>query len=86
MLTSLESMKEAALLFEQFALLPEIREDENILRDGLMYKDEMLAVVCRLTGVHSIHDLPRDAQQTMGVADQDGDGKVDFFEFTTWPQ
>lgn len=81
---SLETLKEASLLFEQFAQLPDIGDDEHILRDGLLFKDDMLSLVCRLTGVRSIHDLPREAQQTMRVADQDGDGKVDFFEFTTW--
>merc|ERR1740130_917085 len=80
----LETTKDSAELFKQYASLPRRGEHEEILRSGVLHKDAMMQIVCKLTHVSCVNDLTPEVQRVMDVADKNGDGQVDFHEFVIW--
>lgn len=82
----LATVKEAAAYFRKHATLPGLEEDEDILRDGTLSKEEMIVLVEGLSCIAGPEDDDRAAMadMIMGHIDRNGDGSVDFHEFAEW--
>jgi len=82
----LETMKDSAEIFKQYAKLERHAQDDEMLRSGVLNNDAMMKVVCKLTDVSRVEDLSMDVRRVMAVADTNSDGQVDFHEFVVWYQ
>jgi len=80
---SFDTVKSNAEIFCRFATLPGLDENEDILWDGVLDEDAMIALVCALTGVSSIDDLTPEMQQVMAISERI-ERHIDFCEFTSW--
>jgi len=83
---SVDTLTESRELFMKFARLPHVQEDEDMLRDGILHGDDMMKLVCQMTGVRSLDELPREAEESMRLAVRNlGKAcRLDFYEFSTW--
>lgn len=80
---SFDTVKANAEIFCRFATLPGLDENEDILWDGVLDEDAMIALVCALTGVASVDELTPEMQQVMAISERVGK-HTDFCEFTSW--
>jgi Ca2+-binding EF-hand superfamily protein len=80
----LSTVRESSELFRQYAKLPGLTKDEDMLRDGILFRDGMMQLVSNLSAKESNHELVVSPNEIMGVVDRNWDGTVCFHEFATW--
>jgi len=80
----LDTLQESSKLFCAYAELPNLSENEDIHRDGILGTEQMKALICKLTGYSSFEQIAPEVQDKVLAADTNLDGHVDFHEFTCW--
>lgn len=82
----LDTVKASSEIFQQFAKLPGLDADEDILRHGQIHHDDLIHVLCKLSECNVENLPPGTEDSVMKVADQNRDGTLDFQEFAGWYQ
>jgi len=80
----LATVVDSSRLFTEYATLPREHQDEHVLREGKVYVNDMMQLVCKLADKASVDELAVSPTEIMGVVDKNMDGTVDFREFATW--
>jgi len=73
-------------LFKEYASLPGLLEEEDVLRDGVIDSETMLTLVSKFAELASINanGTKHSPEEILGIIDKNNDGSIDFEEFTAW--
>jgi len=80
----LATLQASSVLFKEYAKLPNMEYNEDTLNDGFLDQDALNRLVCKTAGAASVDDLSAEVKKAMFAADTDGNGVLDFREFSFW--